>query len=159
MAGVLLLVVLWPAGCDHGLEPPDAPPLGAIRGTITYTAPSAWPPSDSLVDLRFFALPFVPRDTLDLFRDINLLVFSETLDFYATRDSFFVSDVAPRTYVYSGVAQQFSGDLLDWRPVGLYAENGGIFLVRPGEISELDITVDFNDLPPFPPAAAPRLHP
>ena len=77
---VLLALLLTCTGCDHGLEPPDAVPEGAIRGTITYTQGTAhWPTGDSLRDLRFFALPFVPQDTLDLFRDLNVLVFSDRL--------------------------------------------------------------------------------
>ena len=76
---LLLALLLIYTGCDHGLEPPDALPLGSIRGTVTYVG--EWPPSDSLNDLRFFALPFVPRDMLDLFSELNQLVFSDRLAF------------------------------------------------------------------------------
>lgn len=147
------LFALLLAGCDHGLEPPDAPGTGTIRGTIFYTDNGAtWPSADSLRDLRFVALPFVPRDTLDLFRDLSQLVFSPTrLRTRVMQDTFSVLNVEAQTYVYSGVAQQFGTGLLDWRPVGLYEENGGIFQVRPGEVTELTITVDFRNLPPFPP--------
>ena len=121
-------------------------PLG-IRGMVTYVGP--WPPRDSLNDLRFVALPFVPRDTLDLFRDLNQLVFSDRLAFNpaGSIDTFFVEGVPAQVYVYSGVAQQFTTNLFDWRPVGL-AE---FFQVRPGEVTELSISVDFNNIPPFPP--------
>lgn len=145
---VLLALLLTATGCDHGLEPPDAVPLGAIRGSITYTQGTAhWPTGDSLRDLRFFALPFVPQDTLDLFRDLNVLVFSDRLNYRVPADDFFVDSVAAQTYVYSGVAQQFSRNLLDWRPVGL----AHVYEVRPGQVTELEIEVDFLNLPPFPP--------
>ncbi len=147
----LALAVLLLAGCDHGLVPPDAPPTGAIRGVITYAEGAAWPPPDSLHDLRFFALPFVPRDTLDFFRDLNQLVFSDRLRLRVDRDTFFVENVEARVYVYSGVAQQFTGNLLDWRPVGLYTGAGGIFLVRPDAVTEVAISVDFRHPPDFPP--------
>ena len=149
-----LLFVPLLAACDHGLEPPDAPGTGTIRGTIFYIDNGAtWPPQDSLRDLRFVALPFVPRDTLDLFRDLSQLVFSPNkLQINVSQDTFSVHNVEAQTYVYSGVAQQFDTGLLDWRPVGLYQENGGIFQVRPGEITELTIMVDFRNLPPFPPS-------
>ena len=143
------------AACDHGLEPLETPPLGAIRGHITYLQdPTAWPPDSVLNDLRFFALPFVPRDTLDFFRDLNQLVFSDPLRRRVREDTFFVSDVEAQVYVYSGVAQQFSEDLLDWRPVGLFADQGGLFVVRAGEVTTLEITVDFANRPPFPPTPA-----
>ena len=150
LAGALLAL----AACDHGLEPPEAPATGTIRGVISYADPAAWPPPDSLRDLRFFALPFVPRDTLDLFRDLNLLVFSGPLARYVATDSFVVEDVVARVYVYAGVAQQRSSDLLDWRPVGLAEMPGGFFEVRPGATTELTIRVDFRDPPPFPPGPA-----
>jgi hypothetical protein len=151
LIGLLFLLLL--AGCDHGLEPPDAPGTGTIRGTIFYADDGAtWPPQDSLHDLRFVALPFVPRDTLDLFRDLSQLVFSpKKLQDHVPQDTFSVQNVEAQTYVYSGVAQQFGSGLFDWRPVGLYQENGGIFEVRPGEVTELTIMVDFRNLPPFPP--------
>lgn len=156
MRYIVLLLLLWllTAGCDHGLEPPEAPATGTIRGVITYANPDAWPPPDSLRDLRFFALPFVPQDTLDLFRDLNLLVFSAPLARYVAADTFVVENVVARPYLYSGVAQQRSADLLDWRPVGLVEAPGGFFEVRPGATTELTIRVDFRDLPPFPPASA-----
>lgn len=142
---VLLLIYV---GCDHGLEPPDQAPLGSIRGTITYVDhPAAWPPRDSVVDLRFFALPFVPCDTLDLFRDLNQLVFSDRLAYRVPIENFAVDSVEAQLYLYSGVAQQFSRNLLDWRPVGLV----DFYQVRPGEEVELSITVDFNHPPLFPP--------
>lgn len=143
------------AACDHGLEPPDAPPTGAIRGVVTYLHTEAWPPPDSLRDLRFFALPFVPRDSIDFFRDLNLLVFSDRLQAGVARDSFLVGGVEARVYVYSGVAHQFTSNLLDWRPLGLYEADGGVFEVRPGDTTDLTITVDLQNLPPFPPASNP----
>ena len=145
---LLLALLLIYTGCDHGLEPPDALPLGSIRGTVTYVG--EWPPSDSLNDLRFIALPFIPRDTLDLFRDLNQLVFSDRLAFNVppgSIDTFFVEGVPAQVYVYSGVAQQFTTNLFDWRPVGL----ADLFQVRPREVTELSISVDFNNIPPFPP--------
>ncbi len=142
---LLLALLLIYTGCDHGLEPPDAPPVGSIRGTVTYVG--AWPPSDSLRDLRFVALPFVPRDTLDLFRCLSQLVFSERLAYNIQADTFFVDSVQAQIYVYSGVAQKFSQNLFDWRPVGL----ADLFQVRPGEVTELSIRVDFDNIPPFPP--------
>lgn len=145
---VLLALLLIYIGCDHGLEPPDVAPLGAIQGSITYTqGRTNWPPDDSLRDLRFFALPFVPQNTLDLFRDLNVLVFSDRLNYRVDSQQVLLDSVEAKTYVYSGVAQQFSRNIFDWRPVGL----APIFEVRPGEVTQVEIEVDFSNLPPFPP--------
>lgn len=131
------------------------PAVGTIQGVVSYVGgPAAWPPDSAIHDLRFFALPFVPTDTLDFFRDLNLLVFSDPLTERVAQEAFVVPSVPAGVYVYSGVAQQFSDDLLDWRPVGLYAGAGGVFEVRPGANTELTLTVDFSDLPPFPPGPA-----
>ena len=144
------LTLVGTSACDGGLAPPALPATGTVHGTVTYvTPPDAWPRPDSLRDLRFFALPFVPEDTLDLFRDLNQLVFSDRLSLYVTADTFIVEGVPARTYIYSGVAQQFDTDLLDWRPVGLVDQV--LFFVRPDETTQVSIEVDFTDLPPFPP--------
>lgn len=146
---VFVLLLIY-AGCDHGLEPPEASPFGSIRGSVTYVGD--WPPGDSLRDLRFFALPFVPQDTLDLFRDLNLLVFSDRLRYNVSADSFAVDSVQAQFYLYGGIAQQFSRNIFDWRPVGLT----DLFQVNPGEVTELSIRVDYNNLPPFPPGKTDR---
>ncbi|GIV60475.1 hypothetical protein GQ464_017415 [Rhodocaloribacter litoris] len=142
----LLAAVL--SGCDHGLAPPETPPAGAIRGVVTYTG--TWPPRSEVRDLRFVALRFIPRDTTDLLQ-LNRMVFSETLAYGVPADTFFIDNVEAGTFPFSGVAQRFGTDPLAWRPVGLYRENGGLFQVRPGEVTELSLTVDFANPPPFPP--------
>jgi hypothetical protein len=62
-----------------------------------------------------------------------------------------LSGVAAGSFVYSGVAQKFGPGLFEWRPVGLVTDNGGIFVVTANETTTVDVTVDFDDLPPFPP--------
>jgi hypothetical protein len=146
---VLGLLLLGTA-CDHGLAPPDEPPTGRLQGTISYDV-SSWPPQDEVRDLRFVALPFVPRDTSDLFRDLDRLVISSSLAYGVSRDTFIIDGVPAGTYVYSGVAQQFSPDVLDWRPVGLVDANGGFLQIRDGGTTTVEVMVDFANLPPFPP--------
>lgn len=149
-AGLLALLLLL-AGCDHGLEPPAEPPLGAIQGIITYLdTPAAWPPQENLIDLRFVGMRFVPQDTAD-FLQLNRMAISPTLAFYVPNDTFLIANVAAGTFFYSGVAQRFGQDILAWRPVGLYTENDGLFEVLPGDTTLLRLTVDFRSPPPFPP--------
>ena len=154
-AGIAAAILLGSllAACDAGLAPPDEPPLGDIHGVVTYVA-SSWPPPDDLHDLRFVALPFIPRDTADLFRNLDQLVVSSRLAYHVARDTFFIRDVPAGTYLYSGVAQQVSPALLDWRPVGLVEQTGGLVQVRGGQTTSVSVHVDFSHPPPFPPSQA-----
>ena len=147
-AALHAMLVLLLVGCDHGLEPPDLPPFGTLVVDITYTG--AWPPADSLRDLRFVAFRFVPRDTADFFR-LNELLFSETLPTYVDRHRLVLDSVATGAFVYTVVAQRFSSVITDWRPVGQYTENGGVYTIAPAETTAIVIPVDFLNLPPFPP--------
>ena len=147
-APLLSLVISIFLGCDQGFSPPEDHSPGAISGIVSYTG--VWPSPDSLHDLRFVGMRFVPTDTTD-FLQLNRMVFSERLAYNVSSDSFKIEDVAPGVFFYSGIAQQFSGDLLSWRPVGLYETDNGIFVVKAGETISVEIFVDFQDLPRFPP--------
>jgi hypothetical protein len=138
------------AACDGGFAPPEEAQVGAIRGQVFYSGP--WPSPDSLVELRFVGMRFIPRDTAD-FLQLNRLVISEdTLARFVERDSFYIANVEAGPIVYSGIAEKFGDGLLDWRPAGLYAEDDGVFDVRAGEVTEITVLVDFGiPRPPFPP--------
>lgn len=150
-----LLITFLAAGlaaCDHGIEPPELLPAGVVRGTVHYPT-GYWPPSDSLRDLRFVALRFMPRDTSDLLQ-LNKLIASGTLKRYLPPDStdvFLIGNVRPGVFVYSGIVQNFGRGALDWRPVTIYEENDGLFEVRSGDTTDISLTVDFRNLPPWPP--------
>jgi hypothetical protein len=149
----LLLLLFLLMGCDHGLVPPDDPARGAISGTITYEGP--WPDVDSLIDIRFVALRIIPEEADDIIREFEQqrVVLSQGLTRSAVRDTFLVGSVITGPYVYSGIAVQQSSNLFDWRPVGLYSENAGIFQVLQDDTTRIQIHVDFNNLPPFPPVS------
>lgn len=139
------------ASCDGGLEVPTEEPAGTIAGSITYLNPStAWPPDSTIFDLRFVAMRFVPADTAD-FLQLNRMEISERLRSRVEHDSFVIEDAKPGAFPYSGVALQFSSDIFDWKPVGLYADNDGVFTVRRGETTYVSVVVDFENLPIFPP--------
>lgn len=144
----------WTAACDHGLAPPAEPPVGAVRAFISYEG--AWPPRDSLLDLRFVAMQFVPQDATDLL-ELNRIEFSDRLPAEPPRsaDTVVLGNVDIGAYVFSGVAQHYATDLLAWRPVGLYEENGGVFHVRRGETTDVRVRVDFHNPPPFPSSPTP----
>lgn len=147
----LLVAVLCLSGCDNGLAPPDAPELGAIAGTVSYEGP--WPADSTLFDLRFVAMRIVPQSADDIVSEFGLqrVVLSQGLERPASEDSFFISSVTTGPYVYSGVAIQQSDNVFDWVPIGLYAEDAGIFQVLPNDTARVHVHVDFNNIPPFPP--------
>ena len=136
------------SACDHGLEPPAFSGTGRIEGIIEYAG--TWPSPDSLDDLRFVGMRFIPKDTSD-FLQLNQMVISQGLQRNVDTDSFVIEDAATGFYVYSGVAQKFDSDLLSWRPVGLYTGDAGVFSVAPNQTTEIRLRVDFNNLPIFPP--------
>lgn len=121
--------------------------MGSIAGTITYIG--EWPPAAELEDLRFIGMRFLPRDTTDFFR-LNEMVISERLPDNVSSHQFQV-DAPTGTYFYSGVAQKYGSELLDWRPVGLVETNEGVFFVTRGSTVNVQITVDFANPPVFPP--------
>jgi hypothetical protein len=141
----IALLLITATGCDAGLQPPPEPGFGRLEVHIAYDGD--WPPAEELRDLRFVALRFVPRDTTDLLQ-LNRMVISGGLARYVTADTVVLNMVPEGTYVYAGVAQQFSADLFAWRPVGLV---DGAFDVRPDAVARVDVHVDFSDIPPFPP--------
>ena len=146
-----LFGAVWLIGCDHGLEPPADPETGFIHARIQYEGGLAsWPSPDSLTDLRFVAMQFVPRDTSD-FIQLNRMVFSDRLQYDVAEQDITLAGVETGTFVYSGVAQKFGPGLFEWRPVGLITDNEGIFVVSANETTSVDIVVDFDEPPLFPP--------
>ena len=145
-------LALFSFGCDHGLAPPETPPTGVLVARISYA--SDWPPDSQLHDLRFVAMRFVPRDTSD-FLQLDQLVFSDGLRRHVPADTVLLNidlHSLVDTFYYSGVAQQFGANpFRDWRPVGLYTDGDGRLLVRAGGTTTVDVTVDFDHPPRFPP--------
>lgn len=144
----LLIGLALLLGCDHGLVPPDSPSSGTIRASVTYIG--VWPLESEVHDLRFVAMRFVPRDTAD-FLQLNRMAISNRLEYNVRSQEVEISEVETGAFLYTGIAQQFSKDLLSWRPLGLYEENDGVFFVTKSETTDVSIVVDFANLPVFPP--------
>lgn len=150
---VILLLAAVIAACDHGLAPPTSVQTGVISARVSYVGhPDAWPTADSLQDLRFVAMRFVPTDTAD-FLQLNRMVYSDRLRYNVGAETARVPDVEAGPFLYAGVAQKFGTDPFAWRPVGLVEDEDGVFLVRPGETTHVEVTVDFRNPPVFPPPA------
>lgn len=154
LAGCLVVLLIWAgalfwAGCDSGLKPPPEPEAGAIEVVIEYIG--AWPARSEVKDLRFVAMQFVPQDTAD-FLQLNRMAISDGLTRNVDADTVLIGEVEAGPYPYAGVAQQFAADLLAWRPVGLYMDEGGLILVDPGATTSVSLVVDFDNPPVFPPS-------
>ena len=145
---LIVAALLLSPGCDHGLEPPEVDPPGQISGTIQYVG--SWPPADSVRDLRFVAMRFVPQDTAD-FLQLNRMAISERLAYGVSADTFTIDEVETGLFVYSGVAQNFDASILSWKPIGLVVEAGGLFTIESGTTTTVRVTVDFAKPPVFPP--------
>ncbi len=141
-----LLLSLALAACDGGLQPPEAGGTGAIKGTVHYTG--RWPAADSIKDLRFVAMRFLPKDTTDFLQLNNLVFTPDRLPDHVTETTFVVPDVPTGNYLYSGVALHYSTRLFAWKPLGVV---GAPFTVRSGDTVRVTVNVDFAHPPPFPP--------
>jgi hypothetical protein len=145
------------SACDEGLapDPVDAQTPG-LGGTLTVT--SAWPPADSVRDLRIVAFRNYPP--VDILTEVlgGTAQFSEQLVFGASPQSWrIVLDGMKGRFEYVVAAQQFGGNLFqDWRVVGVYTATGDVnqpTAVDLGDgryIGDLEIKVDFTNLPPQP---------
>jgi hypothetical protein len=151
----LVLVILL-ISCDHGLSPEAADVDPGFAGELRVV--SAWPPQDSVRDLRVVAFRnYPPKDILS--EVINgSAIFSDELPYGQTSISYIIQDeTLAGAFAYIVVAQNFGEDpFQDWRAIGVYTLSGdvkqptsldlgsGLF------ISDVDISVDFYNLPPQP---------
>ncbi|MCS6965945.1 MAG: hypothetical protein NZ473_04170 [Candidatus Kapabacteria bacterium] len=150
--GLLLASVL--SGCSGGLDPTVLPTEAIIRGTVRFQG--TWPPVDSLRDLRVVAFQHYPPR--NVFNEVisGRAIFSERLPFRVELVQYqLVVAQPPVVFRYIVVAQQYGPDLFQhWRVVGVYARNAtqpDSLWVEPGGIyPSVDITVDFDYLPPQP---------
>ncbi len=150
-AGFLFLF-LFLSSCDQGLEPVGHEVVadeGEIHAHITYVG--EWPPEEEFHDLRFVAMRFIPESVNDFFR-LSEMEISDLLETHVDQQTVILENVKNATFYYSGVAWRFSPNIFDWRVAGVYDENGGILTVQ-GDIVEIDVVVDFDNLPEFPPAS------
>ncbi len=146
-----ILLIVFLISCEGGLAPieQEPEPFGVIVGTVTYTGD--WPPPNELQELVFVPLPFKPQTFLEVILDLDNVRFSDRLQFNVDEDTFVIDEIENGTYIYNIIANQFGPNVFsDWRPLGVYTENDGVITVE-GDTTYIQIDVDFNNLPPFPP--------
>jgi len=148
--GILLV------SCDHGLDPEQALGDPGFGGTISVRM--AWPPPDSVRQLRVVAFRTYPPNEV-LTEVLNgTAVFSDELPYGEAEISYTIQDPTFRgVFEYIAVAQNYGPDLFtQWRAVGVYTVTGDVQLPSPVDLGDgrfvegIDIVVDFINLPPQP---------
>ncbi len=155
-------LLIFLSGCNHGLAPlPVQPGFG---GTIKFV--STWPPQDSVYDIRVVAFydypptniigevesgsarvyPAISANPWPLF--VNSLAYSFSLD-------------SSSTFQYVAVALRYGANIFaDWKVVGAYGYSHGVgepktVVIPPNTIiNNIDIEVDFKNIPPTPLSAS-----
>lgn len=158
------------SGCDRGLGPivEDT----GFTGVITYRN---WPPPADIQELRIVAFTEYPADssgilaallqgraviyppvTVGVAASIQILgnKTADTVNYTFTKEG---TTLQEGTYNYVVLAWRYGPNYFaDWRPAGVYTEKPGSFepasvIVRDRRMrKDVNIIVDFNNLPPKP---------
>jgi hypothetical protein len=175
---LLTVLLLFSAGCDKGLGPPDSP--SGFSGVIRF---KHWPASaDSVQELRLIAFQTYPSDSASILLDLlhgdaiaypqigqpNLLndttVWSwpslkQVRNADSIRYAFTTAGTTLKVGVYSYVALAWRygpNVFVDWAPAGVYSTGPGPFDPAPVRvllhqiITGIDLTADFAHPPPKP---------
>lgn len=152
-----LLFALLLAACDEGLVPdPVDAEIAGFEGTLRVV--SDWPPADSVRDLRVIAFrEYPPKDILSEVVG-GTAVFSEPLAYDSSTQAYRVQNAQlTGSFRYIVAAQQYGENLFqDWRVVGVFTvvndvtQPGAIDLGSGRFVRDVDIRVDFRNLPPQP---------
>ena len=165
----LFLICLFAAcfpilsGCNQGLSPtqPSSSVKAGFGGTVRFV--SAWPPADSVLNLRVVAFQNYPPANIvtevlsgqalvypQITNSTGLATFVDSLSFSFTLDSSAV-------FQYVAVAMQYGPNISqDWKVVGAYGYSHGAgspktVVVPPNTfVNGIDIDVDFKNTPPTP---------
>ncbi len=169
-AALFTALVLFSAGCDKGLGPPDAP--SSFSGVIRF---KHWPSADSVQELRLIAFPSYPNDSASILLDLlygyaivypqigkpNLLLdttfhvlFADSLRYTFSTDG---TTLKVGVYNYVALAWRYGPNVFsDWRPAGVYTTGPGPFDPAPvrvllhRDVTGIDMTADFANPPPKP---------
>lgn len=159
----LLSILFILSGCSQGLEPEPQPqqtvlPYG-IAGKFFFTN---WPPSDSVRNLAIIAFKTVPQGNLfDIVIDPQRAKYKIDVAPYGVDSVEYELLLAPTAsglFEYIAVGQQYGPNILnDWRVAGLHSSPGDtsrnpapVFVPAGVIVGDIDIYVDFDNLPPQP---------
>jgi hypothetical protein len=157
-------------GCDKGLGPISEPT--GFSGVITF---KNWPPPEQVLELRLVAFNDYPADSASIFETLlqmRAAIYPHVTTGVAgalqilgdkTADTVhytFLTEgtiLKEGTYNYVVIAWRYGPNFFaDWVPAGVFTLNPGTFepaavIVRSNRLrKDVNITVDFNNLPPKP---------
>jgi hypothetical protein len=156
---LITIVGLTIIGCNEGISPVEEKAITeahGIKGTIYF---SNWPPTDSIVDLRLVA--FLNYPPQDIYSEVIQGMAKYTDRLPAAVDSFsytLILNPLPADSIRCiAIGMQFGPNIqTDWRLVGLYYNPvdsslpGRIYVPTDSLVPNINISVDFNKLPPQP---------
>lgn len=152
------MIMILLQACDSGLAPKPIEEKTFLNGTLHFIkGVDNWPPADSLFGIRVAAFKSMPDENIiqsiisgeAYFTPESLGKNADTLNF-----SIEISD-APVNLVYIVAVQQYELDITSQRVIGVYTTTGdktknSELTVEKGKIYDIDIDIDFDDLPPMP---------
>jgi len=149
---ILLCGFLSCWGCAGGLDPTNVPTVSRISGTVTFVGgQEAWPPADSVIDLRVAAFKTYPPVSVSGNVEQRLK--------YRVQSQIYSLEIwkVPIEFPYIVVMQQFGSDVdKDWRVIGVFTRTGDVNLpsavkVNEGQVfNNIDIIGNFSILPTYP---------
>jgi hypothetical protein len=153
---IVLWFLLFTLACDHGLAPPDpGSKKTGISGRITF---ANQPADTARYDLRLVAFTnFPPSDLITEVSEGEAVVYpaitEEGLPFDLDHIDYLM-EVEPGTIGYLVVAHQYGPNFMsDWQAVGQYDTTltdslPTAIVIEAGKmLTDIDINVDFNQLP------------
>lgn len=154
----VFLIFLF-ASCQEGLEPPPAEQKSFIAGKITFAGGSEnWPQEDSVHAVRVVAFKdYPPKDIMTELLTGNAYFTMESLPLFVDTASFSLEiPDTPVVFEYIAVALQYTEQITSQLAIGVYTVTGDKSEPSPVELqtgerrNDIDIEVDFDDLPPQP---------
>ena len=160
---IILSIALFLAGCGEGISPAsvEVAQKAGFSGAITFKG--AWPDSVQRTHIVVFKNPLKSPGDFSIL-NLNYISLSipngSTNVTYSSLDSSYIP-ISSGEYSYVIVAQSktltLSLNRADWYVVGVYYANGdtttpGKLIIPPNTlVKNINITCDFNHLPPQPP--------
>jgi len=156
----LAIFIHYFSACDHGLQPEQGNPaeISGISGKIIF---QNWVLAEPLFDLRLVVFKNYPPDNI-----LNEVLSGNAVVYPALGEeglpslvdtTYYTLALDPGVYEYVVVAWQYGPSVTsDWRAAGQFQHSGQDTIpeavdVREGHLlKEVDIYVDFNNLPPQP---------
>lgn len=156
LLSIILFLIL--ISCDGGLAPRPIENKTFLEGTINFVKGiSNWPPLDSIYGIRVAAFKSMPDSNIILSIINGEAYFTpETLGSYKDSLHFQIEITdAPVEIVYIVAVQQYTSEITSQKVIGVYSITGdktknSSLMIEKGKTYNINIDVDFDDLPPMP---------